>query len=288
MRRRGGLLLALAIALASVLAAVVVQGYRNATSNPVVRQTTLRMPDFPAGAAPITLVLVSDLHVHGPDMPPSRLDSLVGRIDALHPDAIVFAGDFIGNNWLGADYSVAQAIAPLRRLRARLGVYAVLGNNDHRAGPGAISAALTAAHIEVLDNTAVRVGPLALGGLDDKADKKRVAFRKDLDETFAAMRRTPGAKVLLAHRPDVFPLVQPGVTLMLAGHTHCGQIVLPIIGPVFTGSRYGSRYICGIRRENGRTLLVTAGLGTSHFPIRWRAPPDLWLIRIAGTNAPKR
>ena len=279
-------MLALAIAAASAIVAVVVQGYRNATSDPVVRQVTFHMPDYPAGAEPITLVLLSDIHVHGPDMPPQRLASLVGRINALNADAIVIAGDFIGNNWLGGDYPIPQAIAPLAGLRARLGIYAVLGNNDHRAGPGAVSVALTAAHIRVLDNAAVEVGPLALGGLDDKADKRRVAFRKDLRTTFAAMRETQGARILLTHRPDVFPLVPSDVTLMLAGHTHCGQIVLPVIGPMFTGSRYGTRYICGVRRENGRTLLVTAGLGTSHFPIRWRAPPDIWLIRIVGSRSP--
>jgi len=65
---------------------------------------------------------------------------------------------------------------------------------------------------------------------------------------------------------------------MLAGHTHCGQIRLPFVGAVSTMSRYGQRYACGLIRENGRTLIVTAGLGTSGLPLRLGAAPDLWLI----------
>ena len=284
MKRRKILLLAFLLMLSTAAIMVVRQGYRNALSSPVVRYAEFRLSDFPAGSRPVTIALLSDIHVHGPDMPPARVAAIVNGINALKPDVILIAGDYIGNNWFGADYSVREAIAPLSGLRAKLGVFAVLGNNDHRTGPGAIAAALTNAGVRVLDDDAVQVGPLALGGLDDKADKRRVVFRKDLNKTFVAMRKLPGAKVLLAHRPDVFPLVPPDVTLTLAGHTHCGQIVLPVIGPVFTGSRYGARYICGIRREADRDLLVTGGLGTSHLPLRWSARPDVWLVRIAGTS----
>ena len=111
-------------------AAVLADGYRNATVDPMVRRLTLRVRGYPHGAAPVRMLLFSDVHVHGPDMPPERVARIVKQIDALHPDIIVAAGDFIGNNLVGRHYSVADAIAPLGRLRARYGVYAVLGNND--------------------------------------------------------------------------------------------------------------------------------------------------------------
>ena len=90
----------------------------------------------------------------------------------------------------------------------------------------------------------------------------------------------PGARILLSHSPDPFPRVPGDVGLMLAGHTHCGQIRLPLIGAVSTMSDYGDRYACGLVRENAKVLIVSAGLGTSILPLRLGAPPDLWLIRV--------
>lgn len=107
-------------------------GYRHATAAPIVRRLTVHVPDYPAGAAATRIVLFSDIHAHGPDMPPARIATIVEQVNALRPDIVVLAGDFVGDNWIGAQYPVAAAIAPLARLRARLGVYAVLGNIPSR------------------------------------------------------------------------------------------------------------------------------------------------------------
>jgi predicted MPP superfamily phosphohydrolase len=112
-------------ALASALA-----GYRNATADPLVRRLTVRLAGFPEDSPPVRIVLFSDLHVHGPDMPPRRVARIMDEIDALHPDLILAAGDFVGNALVGRKYPVEQALAPLARLKAQYGVYAVLGNND--------------------------------------------------------------------------------------------------------------------------------------------------------------
>lgn len=67
---------------------------------------------------------------------------------------------------------------------------------------------------------------------------------------------------------------------MLTGHTHCGQIAPPLIGPLSTISEYGDRYACGVVREDGRTLVVTAGLGTRGISLRLGAVPDMWLVQV--------
>ena len=72
------------------------------------------------------------------------------------------------------------------------------------------------------------------------------------------------------------------VSLVLAGHTHCGQIILPLVGALESGSDYGTRFLCGIHRNGSRLLVVTAGLGTSHVPLRIGAPADIWLITVQG------
>lgn len=270
------------ILVAAAVFALLVIGYHGATEAPVVRYTTIRATDYPAGAAPIRVALFSDLHVHGPDMPPARVARIVAQVNGLHPDLDLIAGDFVGDNWVGGEYPLNQAIAPLAGLKARLGAYAVLGNNDYDAGGEAVAAALRTAGVHVLVNEAAQVGPLALGGVDGKISIPRGGWTVRRATTYAALQRTPGVKLLLVHRPDEFHWAPPWLTLMLAGHTHCGQIVLPVIGALETGSDFGREYLCGMVRKGMSRLIVTAGLGTSHLPLRIGAPPDIWLIRIEG------
>jgi predicted MPP superfamily phosphohydrolase len=163
----------------------------------------------------------------------------------------------------------------------------VLGNNDYAAGAPAVTRALENAGFQVLENRAVSIGTVALGGLDGRIHHGREwnRFRK---VTYGALARTAGLEVLVAHRPDEFVLAPASVGLVLAGHTHCGQIVLPVVGALATGSDYGSKYLCGVIRDGSKLLVVTGGLGTSHVPLRYGAPPDLWLITIGGSGERSR
>jgi uncharacterized protein len=277
----------IAAIVAVAVVAVVIVGYRNATADPLVRRLTVEVADYPADAAPVRILLFSDLHVHGPDMPPARVERIVDQINALHPDIIAGAGDFIGNLWFGREYPVAEAVAPLGRLKARLGVFAVLGNNDYEAGGSAVAAALKRLGIDVLVNQAVTAEPLALGGFDGRI-YPWPQLKAARTMTYGAMASTPGVKVLISHRPDESATAPGFVSIVLAGHTHCGQIVVPLFGPIWTGSDYGRRYSCGVIREGSRIVVVTAGLGTSHVPLRIGAPPDMWLIEVRGPAGASR
>jgi len=270
---------AIALVVIAIVAFVAI-GYRNATATPVVRRLTVHFAGYPAGAAATRILLLSDIHAHGPDMPPSRVAAIVDQANALQPDIVVLAGDFIGDNWIGAAYPVETAIAPLGRLRAKLGVYAVLGNNDYDAGAAAVVAALDRARVDILIDRAQAVGPIALGGIDGRILNSARQWQRRRSQVFDAVGRTPGVPVVVVHRPDDFKWAPESIPLMLAGHTHCGQIVLPLIGPLETGSDFGRKYLCGIIRKGGHTLIVTAGVGTSHLPLRIGAPPDMWLISI--------
>jgi len=220
----------------------------------------------------VRVLLMSDIHVQGPDMPPSRVSRIVTQANSLHPDLILLAGDFEGERAITThDYSVSEATAPLAQLRATFGVVAVLGNHDKPKLTDETRQALDRANIIVLDNEAMEFGPIALAG-----------FRSRPGKTANQLDRLPGAKLLVAHSPDLFAKLPSNISLMLAGHTHCGQIVLPLIGPIATGSQFGTRYLCGIIHERGQTLIVSAGLGTSRLPFRIGAPPDMWLITLEG------
>lgn len=160
-------------------------------------------------------------------------------------------------------------------MRAKFGAIAVLGNHDHWRDAQITRQELAKAGITVLNNSAIVRGGLSVGGVDD-------AFTRNdnLPATLQQMRASSMPHILVSHSPDEFPKVPADVILTVAGHTHCGQIRLPVVGPLATASSYGNRYACGRIDENGRTLIVSAGLGTSLLPLRLGAVPDVWLIEL--------
>lgn len=276
-RKAGVLLLVLALA-AALLAGWM---YRTATADPVVRRASVALPGL---TQPLRAVLISDIHVARPDMPPERLARIVSQINALRPDLVLLAGDFIGDGWLADPiYSADEAIRPLKGLQPRLGTFAVFGNHDHWNDAPGVRRALAAANVRLLVNDAARAGPLTVGGLDDD-----FTSRADVAGTAARMRALGGPHLLLSHSPDPFAAVPGDIGLMLAGHTHCGQIRLPLLGAPTYQSRHGGRFACGIVVERGRTLIVGAGLGTSGVPLRLLAVPDFWLIELRPAPAPAR
>ena len=265
----------LAAVAAPLLAALAAKAWHDTMADPVVRRATVVLSAYPADAPPLKIALISDLHVSGPDLPPSRLARIVGQVNALHPDLVLIAGDFVSDKQLATrHYSTAEAVAPLARLSPAMATVVVPGNHDHWRDVGDIRRELARIGAVVLANGARRFGPLVVGGLDDD-----YTGHADLPATLAAMDRLGRAQVLLSHSPDPFPDV-PRPLLMLAGHTHCGQVGYPWGGSPATMSRYGDRYACGMVREHGKMLVTTAGLGTSVLPFRLFTMPELWLIEI--------
>lgn len=267
----------LAVGLAIILVAYcAITAWFDTMADPVVRQTQVAMPGIALGSPPLRIVVMSDLHVSGPDMPPSRLQRIVSQVNALNPDYVMIAGDLISDRRLATrHYSLAEAITPLAALKPRYGTIAVLGNHDHWRDADEARKQLRKAKAVVLANAAVRIGPLTVGGLDDDFTR-----RADPAATVAAMRDLGPPYVVVSHSPDPFPDLPADIPLVLAGHTHCGQVRYPWGGTPATMSRYGDRYACGRIDEGGRTLVVTAGLGVSVLPFRFGTRPDVWLVEL--------
>ena len=250
--------------------------YSVALRDPIVRKASIALPDWPPDALPIHVALLTDIHVSGPDMPPKRLDRIVEQVNSLHPDLVLLGGDFVSDKKAATKrYTGTEALAPLSGLKARFGAVAVLGNHDHWRSTTEIINGLRAAHVRTLQNNAVEVGPISLGGVDD-------AFtgHDNVAKTVGAMRVYPGARVLLSHSPDVTPAVPSDVTLILAGHTHCGQIRVPWIGAVSYMSKYGERFACGLATDGSKRVVTSGGLGTSVLPLRLGAVPEIWLVTL--------
>ncbi len=237
----------------------------------------LGLPSWPQACDGLKVAVLSDLHVGSPF---NHLDHLNRSIDltlAAKPDLILLAGDYVIHGVPGGHFvSPKESATHLARLRAPLGVYAVLGNHDWwYDGPGTITA-FQQVGIRILDDAAVALGSKTcqfwLAGISD--------FMEGAHDVPKALAHIPvGASILaFTHNPDVFPEIPERIALTVAGHTHGGQVYLPLIGRPVVPSQYGERYAIGHIIEQGRHLFVTPGIGTSILPVRFLVPPEVSIL----------
>jgi predicted MPP superfamily phosphohydrolase len=276
-----------------------------------VVETRLAVPGWPAADAGLRVALLSDFHVGSPHNGPEKLRAIVRRTNAANPDIILLAGDYVSRGVPGGQFVPPEVTEEIvRGFRAPLGVYAVLGNHDFAFNAWRVTRALQRAGIRVLNDEAYRVPPADPGrpiaphyGPGDEPTiptppdpaashpgRGLVPFwivgvtdilRGPHDLTGALAQVTDGAPILLlTHNPDLFPEVPDGVALTLAGHTHGGQIRVPLLGRPVVPSMYGERYAAGLVIEHGRHLFVTTGLGLSILPVRIGVPPEIALLTL--------
>jgi predicted MPP superfamily phosphohydrolase len=245
----------------------------------VVRPVTVTAAGWPRALDGLRLAVLSDVHTGAPHFGLAQVERVVARVNEQRCDLVVLLGDYVMHGVPGGRFVPPEDTAhALGRLQARLGVVSVLGNHDWWFDGERVRAALAGAGLRPLENETVRIesGGTAfwVAGLADLWTRT-----PDLGRTLAAV---PGHEpiLLLTHSPDVFPEVPARVALTLAGHTHGGQVSLPLIGAPVVPSRFGQRYARGLVEEGGRLLFVTPGLGTSIVPVRLGVPPEISLVTL--------
>ncbi|MGB7266218.1 MAG: metallophosphoesterase [Terracidiphilus sp.] len=241
------------------------------------------IPGLPKAFDGFRAVQLSDIHMDG-FTEPFFLRDAVKRIDALNPDAVFLTGDFVTHEFLprrfsfGAAWQCANILNELRCPHR----YAVLGNHDVTVGAKRVTSALTANSITVLTNSYLPVERAGsrfwLAGLDDP-----VVGKPNPDAAIpASICNLPGEPIiLLCHAPDYVDklLTLPAgkaVSLVLAGHSHGGQIRLPFIGPLILPP-LGRKYVEGSFRFGSTQLYVNRGLGAVGVPFRLDCPPEITL-----------
>lgn len=246
-----------------------------------VRRETLSVPRWRAEHAGLRVAVLTDLHVGSPHTGLEKLRRVVERTNAERPDLVVLLGDFVIQNVAGGRFVAPEQFAPeLGRLRAAHGVFAVLGNHDNWLDGARVASALEGAGVVVLENRAARVeregGAFWVVGVADLWTRT--------PDIAGALAQTSGGDdpvVLITHNPDLFPDVPERVSLTLAGHTHGGQVCLPLVGRPVVPSDFGERYAMGHVVEGGRHLYVSGGVGTSIIPVRFRVPPEVVVLTLA-------
>lgn len=230
-----------------------------------------------SAAISLRILHLSDLHV---ERLTPRERRLTAQAAALQPDLILLSGDYLNTSSLRDPAALAAARELIGRLRARYGVYAVAGNVDDARVMAALFAGLS---VRVLQNEVIAPPGLpgvALIGLSCCAREEDGKTLRRL-----ASRAPPGTyRILLYHTPDLAEeAAAAGVDLYLAGHTHGGQIRLPLYGALYTSSAYGKRFEMGAYRLGGMTLYVNRGVGLEGGlapRARFLCPPEAALVEV--------
>ncbi len=248
-----------------------------------------------AGYPPIRVLHLSDLHV---ERITARERRLLELVEELRPDLIVFTGDLLNLTFLDDARAQSDCRELLSRLRAPLGVYAINGSPSVDR-PHVVCKVLDGLDIRHLDN---RVEPLRLLPEDEPAlalvgvtctnDAARDA--KTLSQVMTGVPNNPSTPftLLLYHSPDLMPeAARAGVDLYLTGHTHGGQIRLPLIGAIVTSSIYWKRYEMGLYTEGHTRLYVSRGIGMEGLGApraRFLCPPEIELFELRGAENEQR
>jgi predicted MPP superfamily phosphohydrolase len=261
------------------LAGLVFWGFLIEPGRLVIQQQTIQIDNWPQPLDGLRIAVLSDIHVDNWFINEKKLRTIVERTNQLQPDLIVILGDYMsGEGWVRHRVEPEVWGPVLKDLHAPLGVYSVLGNHDWWYSGVKVRRALEQNGIKVLDNESAQVDArgtsLWLVGLADLWTRPQ-----RIGETVA---NVPEGQPLIAltHNPDIFPNVPQRVQLMLAGHTHGGQVRFPLIGAVIESSDYGDRWERGHVFEDNHHLFVTSGIGTSIVPVRFGLPPEIVILTL--------
>jgi predicted MPP superfamily phosphohydrolase len=259
------------------LASSVFWGFLIEPGRLVIREETIQIDNWPQPLDGLRIAVLSDIHVDNWFITEKKLRTIVERTNQLQPELIVILGDYIAGDGRNTVRVEPEVFAPvLKDLHAPLGVYSVLGNHDWWYNGAKVRKALEQNGIKVLENESAKVDARGtsfwLVGLADLWTRPQ-----KIADTVATV---PDGQPLIAltHNPDILPKVPQRVPLLLAGHTHGGQVRFPLIGPVVESSEYG--WVHGHVFLDNHHLFVTTGIGTSIVPVRFGLPPEIVILTL--------
>ncbi len=260
-----------------VVAGIVVYSLKIEPKRLVTKEYELNLSS--GGGDSIRVVQFSDVHL-GPNYSIEQLERLVDRINKLKPDIIAFTGDLMD---IASEFEGRSEISGiLGKLSSRYGKYAVWGNHDYGGGGVRFyEEIMIKSGFKLLTNQNSRIElesgkVLTIIGLDDA-----MLGKPDVQKAYSGVD-DQGAKLLLLHEPDLVEEIRyDHIDLALAGHSHGGQVVVPVFGPVLTPP-LAKKYTKGMYQLGIRThLYVNSGIGTTKIPIRFWNPPELSVFDIA-------
>lgn len=218
----------------------------------------------------VRIVFLSDFHLKKRDY--KRLDKIVALTNKQLPDMVFMGGDFAnGHNYKN---SMDMNIAAQKLSLINAPKYTVLGNHDWWSNGKEITAVLKDNGISVLENSAVRT--IVRRRYVDIVGMADLTTRQPNIEKALARTRMP--RIVLTHNPDIYYNIMEDVSLILAGHTHGGQFIIPFTPPLFVPSKFGAQFASGLIEATHNKMIITRGLGTSVLPVRLNCKPEIVVV----------
>jgi predicted MPP superfamily phosphohydrolase len=242
-----------------------------------VREVDVPLAGLPPDLDGLRILQLSDIHLSA-FLSELEFARVIDAALELHPHLAVVTGDLIS----GHNDPLDACIRQLARVKADAGVFACMGNHERYARVEDYTARQSArVGIRFLRGEAqtLRFGNAALNlaGLDFESQRQRARYLRGAERLIV-----PGAtNLLLQHNPDVFPeAARQGYNLLLAGHTHGGQVTVEILDRSINPARFFTPYVYGVYRLGNSAAYVTRGIGTIGIPTRIGAPPEISLLRL--------
>ena len=241
-----------------------------------IERQSVYLRRLPKALEGFRIVQLSDIH-HSPFTGSAQVERAIEAANSLDADIIALTGDYVSHE---RSY-ISPCATMLGRLRARHGVYAILGNHDHWTDAALITDLFQLAGIRMLINEGMRFSARGasfwLAGVDDT-----MVGLEDLPLALAGSSRDE-MKLLLAHNPIILRrAARAGVDLVLSGHTHGGQVTWR--SERSASGRPRRRLLKGLGRQGQTQIYVSRGLGTSVLPIRYGCPPEVSLLELRCAN----
>lgn len=278
--------LGLTSAIQAIGSFLVVYGFYFEPHRLTVTHQVYKTPKLPAESK-IRVLHLGDIHIERMTKREKKLNELIGQIQ---PDLILFSGDILNLSCLHDPQSWADARQVISEWKAPLGVFMVTGSPavDLPDIMPDLSVGLSAYWL-YNENIHIPVGNAHIDLIGISCTHKPFMDGPILEQ-LASSSSPDNFKLLLYHTPDLAPVAaRCGIDLQLSGHTHGGQVCLPGLGAIFTGSLYGRRYDSGRIQEGGCTLYITRGIGLEGAAaprVRFLCPPEIIIWEITGENTP--
>ncbi len=258
----------------------------------VVNEKEIVIPSLDPAFVGLRIAAISDIHGGSNGASRENIERMVSTVIEQNVDLVVLLGDYVSNHGdpVNAPMQIEEVAELLKPLHARYGVFAVLGNHDGFYGKDRVAGALKANGLSVLQNEIAGIEhngkTLRLLGLNDHMQFIEWRLYDEQIRRVMANDGRSGDIIVLQHSPDVISLLNhfdvPGddFRLMIAGHSHGGQVWLPVIGTPLVPSTFGQRYVSGLVKEKGKNMFITTGIGTSQLPFRFMVPPEIAVITL--------